>query len=59
MRSRIGIELERKVVGVQPMGIVRHQHPQRVLADDAGQFFRPGFGKVGGDVHSREVLETA
>ncbi len=45
------IELEGKVVGIEPAAGLRDQDAQRMCAKDAVQFARLSDGEVGRDVH--------
>jgi predicted ATPase len=51
VRARGRVEVERQVVGVQPVWPGRAQQAQRVGAHDAVQLLGAVFGEMGGDVH--------
>ena len=46
------IQLEGQVVGIEPGGGVRHERAERVMVDEAVQFFEPRFREVLGQVHA-------
>ena len=49
--ARLFIQQERQVVCFQACRCVRHQHAQRVVADDAMEFLNPRFGELLRNVH--------
>lgn len=58
LRALIGLQQQRQVMGLQPVGGVRHQHAQGVVADDAVKFFDARLGKLSRQVHVTTLIGT-